>query len=403
MKQIARPNHQRAREYLAAGALSPYSRVLLFDYLEKINGDEIEIEYDEDMTPTDPIIAVVHERRDLSAILYVGELPPLEKFNSPLISLGELWDVYGDSERAANIILCSLFYVRAVNHWIELVYDRGEWSYRAIKLRDMQHTDATYKKTLAQYATRYKQLLMREDIVFVPWCKRPVDVGNSLNLFTGFAHKYDANFQPDEEMVALITSHLREVWCGGDARKFDYLIKWLAWILQRPQEKLPTFIVVEQNAYCSTRQDMCEFLMNKVYGAANSLTTVGIDVRTLTSKYNAILKGRLLITASPSPQTLRAISRQEITIRHKYSPVYTIPDLANYIITPEGPLRGFTGQAFLYLRTRQQSLEYCARFKAALFGNARPNQNIENGIHFFHYLANIDLTNFNPHDDLAEI
>lgn len=53
-----------------------------------------------------------------------------------------------------------------------------------------------------------------------------------LNLWIGFALEPD----PTKD-CSLIVGHIRDVVCNGDAKLFDYVISWLAHIVQHPGEK----------------------------------------------------------------------------------------------------------------------------------------------------------------------
>lgn len=71
-------------------------------------------------------------------------------------------------------------------------------------------------------------------IVFKPEAGRvadnPLVASAALNLFIGFA------WAPEPGDCSLILDHIRTVWCRGNQAAFDYVIKWLAQMVQHPEE-----------------------------------------------------------------------------------------------------------------------------------------------------------------------
>jgi len=52
--------------------------------------------------------------------------------------------------------------------------------------------------------------------------------------FAGFNHKYDPNFNADKSKFDLVLHHICEVWCNDQQVLFDYVLKWMAHLVQRP-------------------------------------------------------------------------------------------------------------------------------------------------------------------------
>jgi len=61
---------------------------------------------------------------------------------------------------------------------------------------------------------------------------------NLYNLFQGFAVK------PQKGDCSLFLSHLKNVLCNGNEEYYNYLIAWLAHLLQKPEDKIGTAIVI---------------------------------------------------------------------------------------------------------------------------------------------------------------
>jgi len=95
---------------------------------------------------------------------------------------------------------------------------------------------------------RVQRDICYEKVGFKSWLVNPVTKGTlanttgckEFNLFTGIAHNYDPTFEIDTNKFNLLTNHLLEVWCGGNIEHHNWLLSWLANIIQRPQQKIYT-------------------------------------------------------------------------------------------------------------------------------------------------------------------
>jgi len=56
---------------------------------------------------------------------------------------------------------------------------------------------------------------------------------NCFNTFAGFNHKYDPNFKVDDSKFDLILCHICKVWWNDQQILFDYVMKWMAHLVQR--------------------------------------------------------------------------------------------------------------------------------------------------------------------------
>jgi len=66
--------------------------------------------------------------------------------------------------------------------------------------------------------------------------------GDTYNLWQGFG------FRPKEGDCGMLKSHIREVWCAGDERKFEYVLDWLAAVIQHPEKVgLPQLVLYSKD------------------------------------------------------------------------------------------------------------------------------------------------------------
>lgn len=100
---------------------------------------------------------------------------------------------------------------------------------------------------------------------FIPYFTvRPTD--NVFNLFTGFAHKFDPEFVPQPVSYQLITDHIRNIWCSKDETIFEYVMNWLAHLVQRPDVKIGTAILLKSQSQRVGKNIITDFIGNFVIG-----------------------------------------------------------------------------------------------------------------------------------------
>jgi len=140
------------------------------------------------------------------------------------------------------------------------LYD-GHLSYKTVPPKVMKHTLPIItigKKAVSMYKVleRVQQDICYKRVGFKPWLVNPGIKGTlanttgceEFNLFTGMAHNYDPAFEVDTNKFNLLTNHLLEVWCGGNIDYHDWLLSWLANIIQRPQQKIGIAVVLHSEA-----------------------------------------------------------------------------------------------------------------------------------------------------------
>jgi hypothetical protein len=68
----------------------------------------------------------------------------------------------------------------------------------------------------------------------------PLDGGTTpdvFNLFRGIAYGPDQCVR-DDEQAKLVTDHILNIWCKGDQTVCDFLLDWMAHLVQRPGVKM---------------------------------------------------------------------------------------------------------------------------------------------------------------------
>ena len=105
-----------------------------------------------------------------------------------------------------------------------------------------------------------------------------------LNMWTGLA------IEPKKGDWSLFRAHLLEKVCGGDKKNFDFLMDWLAHVVQRPQEKPGSAIVLKSTQKGSGKSMLLKFL-RAIFGR-HLYSAAKIDQ--LTGRFNGHLEETLI-------------------------------------------------------------------------------------------------------------
>ena len=92
-----------------------------------------------------------------------------------------------------------------------------------------------------------------------------VDKDNEYNIFKGFVHKYDPNFEIDMDKVNPILD-LIDILVDHDKECSDYLIKYFAHMIQKPAMKLPVGVVFVSLLQGAGKNSLIDFIGKMVLG-----------------------------------------------------------------------------------------------------------------------------------------
>jgi len=110
--------------------------------------------------------------------------------------------------------------------------------------------------------------------------------GDSFNLYTGLAISPVEN----ELMCELILKHIREVWCSNRKDVYDYMIKWMASLFQKPDQQLKA-VPVLRSPEGYGKNIIVDILISALGDHAVSVT----NSEDLLNRFNAILAKSVLV------------------------------------------------------------------------------------------------------------
>lgn len=227
-----------------------------------------------------------------------------------------------------------------------------------------------------------------EQVVYAPG--EPVVTNRNLNVWKGWG------CEPKEGPIDPWNT-LLDKFFEFEPEGRRWFEAWLAWPLQHPGYKLPTYSVIWSIAQ-GTGKSFLGYTMLKIYGDNGT----EISHKTLTSDFNEYAENRCFIMADEAKSGDKRISSSEfksvvtrklLRINTKYVPAYTVEDRLNYYLTAQDPdcvyLEDDDRRAFiLEVKGRPYHPEFYAEYEKWYLGDGPSS--------LFHYLLNLDLSWFNP-------
>jgi hypothetical protein len=116
-----------------------------------------------------------------------------------------------------------------------------------------------------------------------------------FNFFLGFKAKPAK--QINQNLVIPIIYYIHEVWYAGDKRLTIYILNWLAFLIQKPDKKSSTAILMHR---CG-KNILTDFIEERVLGHENFLSTTCLhDVM---EKFNGGIRAKKLIVLNECDMT----------------------------------------------------------------------------------------------------
>lgn len=117
-----------------------------------------------------------------------------------------------------------------------------------------------------------------------------------LNTFTGFKAKRLPDGQAaDPDIIAPFFDHIKKVWANNDDEIYNYLVKWLSTVVQKPWQRTNVFILLTSPQGVGKGM-ICEFLIERVFGKHCAADCAGLGK--VTSRFNSMLQGKVFLNVN---------------------------------------------------------------------------------------------------------
>ncbi|GET54087.1 poxvirus D5 protein [Rhizophagus irregularis DAOM 181602=DAOM 197198] len=262
----------------------------------------------------------------------------------------------------------------------------------------------------ATTSTKLKDLLLQAsiakicytDVNFMPYPPNaPKYNPEFFNLFLGFRAQPAERIKPN--LVNPIIRHVHEVWCAEDKQLTIYILNWLAFLIQNPDKKPGTAIIMRSPPRCG-KNILTDFIGERILGRENFLSTTRLE--DVMGRFNAAVRAKKLIILNECDMSGKEwhgannrlkslITEPYISIEEKGIDVKVIDDFAGYMILSNHamPIRIEMGDE------RFVALNVSAKYKGnrEYFGSlVKVLENPDTASSFMSYLLSRDLTSFNP-------
>ncbi|CAB4418995.1 unnamed protein product [Rhizophagus irregularis] len=222
-----------------------------------------------------------------------------------------------------------------------------------------------------------------------------------FNLFLSFRAQPAERIKPN--LVNPIIRHVHEVWCAEDKQLTTYILNWLAFLVQNPDKKPGTAIIMRSPPRCG-KNILTDFIRERILGRENFFSTTCLE--DVMGRFNAAVRAKKLIILNECDMSGKEwhgannrlkslITEPYICIEEKGIDVKVIDDFAGYMILSNHamPIRIEMGDE------RYVALNVSAKYKGnrEYFGSLiKVLENPDTAGSFMSYLLSRDLTGFNP-------
>ena len=160
-----------------------------------------------------------------------------------------------------------------------------------------------------------------------------------FNLWQDFTAKEVEDVKINK--IQIILTHIKEVWASNNEEYYNYLISWLAHIIQTPWNKTEIAVVLISKPG-SGKTIITEFIEKYLFGKDKSVHVD--DINQALGKFNIIMKNKLFVCIKEMA-TLKEeyhkmfdkfkslITDSTINLEQKGIDIITLNNIANYIIT----------------------------------------------------------------------
>jgi hypothetical protein len=137
-----------------------------------------------------------------------------------------------------------------------------------------------------------KGLILYRNINFLPYpLNSPAYDTKFFNLFLGFLAK--PALRINKKIIDPILWHVKNVICSGDERLDEYIWNWWAYLVQKPEKKPRTILVLKSTLQQCGKNIITDFIGDKVL--ESHLHFAMSDLEKILGHFNSAIQARKLI------------------------------------------------------------------------------------------------------------
>ena len=251
----------------------------------------------------------------------------------------------------------------------------------------------------------YRSCVAFEKLSFLPHSGKTTASSlcrDHFNTFVEYPVKYNPSWQVDLTLLEPLFYHIRHVLANNDDLSFEYIVRWMAHIIQKPQERTGVCLTFT-SAQGTGKGIWWEWFGERIIGKNQYLLLDSIDV--LFQRFNSEQEGKLLtildeaqlysVQHKNNDRFKSVLTERTLRVEPKGLPVYTVTNYNNFVMLTnhELPTR-------IDISDRRHAcfqVSTCYMRDKAYFDRLARLQNrpdvIEN---FYHFLEDLPINDFRP-------
>jgi superfamily II DNA or RNA helicase len=272
----------------------------------------------------------------------------------------------------------------------------------------------TCTKALNQILEEHKNKIFYKKIKFIPYATyeefKKIYDSEVFNEFTGFVADIDPDLVIDYNLINPLLHLIKNVWCIGNDIYYNYILDWLAHLVQRPHTKIGVKIILKSTFESAEKNIFWDFFGNYVLGAPKYYLVIN-DLEKLTGQFNSVCACKILTICdevgiyshspngklSKTKDKLKNITTQNIQIieRKGIDPIQ-VDDYNNFVVLTNNDYCvniDLTDQKYFCLELDNDKA--CDR---VYFKKIKDCYTFLHGTHFYNFLMRRDISEWNPTD-----
>lgn len=212
-----------------------------------------------------------------------------------------------------------------------------------------------------------------------------------LNIFPGFMHKYDENFNVDMSIVNVWLDHIKLVLCDNNEEIYNYLLKYFTNLLLHPCKKSGALLIIKGNQ--GSGKNSAFDVFNK-FVIGDSIAKTVCNMEQITGRFNGMRQSLIMTVLDEAVDNKNKaamnafkslITSDFVTIEHKGKEAFQVRDFNNYVILTNNDFSSFIEESdrrSLCLLTNDSLIgkhDYFNNYYNTL-------SSVDAGKHIFHYL-----------------
>lgn len=273
--------------------------------------------------------------------------------------------------------------------------------------KDGSSKDSTLGTELSAVKDDHSIIKQYYSCVFEPYCEVSTTSTDMLNMFTPFQHIGSKHI--DKERVQIILDALRDITCNKNYEAYEYVVKWLAHLVQKPGTKCGTCLIFKTgHQQAGLKSLFFDCFMPEVIG--RRYYRYMEDCNQVNDSFNAMAEMKLLtfidelpegVEAKANINKLKAMATARFqTIRKMRTDAYSFTD-CNRIVAATNHSRlqllEMQDMRWQCIETGCATKEYAAKVAEAMgFNSHREFVDSRGASSFFQFLKSVPIDDWNP-------